>query len=380
MKILILSPLYYPDRFGGIEKVVYEFTRRLGLKKINTTVICGTTGCDETLTHEGVTIHRLSSNGAFNDGSFEKYYEVNSRALEIINQEQPDLIWAHDWFFALAALNYTEARPVPLISQAHFLKRFESKGRISSWRSFVDLMQTLLFRNSKTVLAVSSSQIQSLNQHYRIPKNRICHVKYGMDPLPVTSQRPLSNAQPIFWYLGRLETEKNIDTFLDSLKIYENNLQQSICVRLVGSGSLQKILETKAQQLSKVQVEFIPFSSDFAFIQSLLLKADIVVLPSLYDSYGLAALEALSLQVPVLVSRQCGISEDLALYPKSMVFDARDKEEMFKAVQFCLTNLAELPSIGIDTHRNLQATHNWDLSINKILEHIGPSPKRVHHA
>lgn len=379
MKIIILSPLYYPDRFGGIEKVVYELTRRLGLNKVNTTLICGTTGNEETIIHEGIQIHRLSSSGAFNNGSFEKYYEINNRALKIIHQVNPDLIWAHDWFFALAALNYLESNPVTLISQSHFLKRFESRERITTWRSFMDLMQTLLFRNSKKILAVSLTQIQTLNKNYRIPKNKIIQVKYGMDLTSPNFFTKTNNTYPVFLYLGRLETEKNIDTFLDSIRIFEYRLQQNICIRLVGSGSLQKKLETIAKHLCKVKVEFIPFSSDFAYIQRTILQSDIVVLPSLYESYGISALEAISLKVPVLLSRQCGISEDLPWYPQNLLFDPLNKEEIFEAVQYCLHNLPKLPLIGRHAHKKMQATNNWDLTLKKILENIQPSKKRVHN-
>lgn len=370
MKILILSPLYYPDRFGGIEKVVYEITRRLAKKNIDVTVVCGTLNSVETSIHEGVTVRRISSVGAFNESSFEKYYEANNKALDIIKQEKPDLIWAHDWFFALAALNYAETKPITLISQAHILKRFESKDRISSWRSFVDLMQTLLFRNSEMVLAVSPSQIRSLHQHYRIPKNKIQHMHYGLDSAGLRINRTVSNKPPTFLYLGRFEAEKNIETFLESLAIYERELPRSICVRLMGSGSLQERLKEKASRLTKVHIEFLPFSSDFTIVQDTISAADALILPSLYDSYGLAALEALSLEVPILVSQQCGISEDLYFYPEQMIFDGYDKREMYEAVQYCLQHLTHLPSIGLNARKNFISTHSWDLSLERILERI----------
>lgn len=371
MKILILSPLYYPDRFGGIEKVVYEFTRRMVEKKIKVYVICGTQNVEGNLIQEGVKLHRISTVGAFNEGSFEKYYEANNKAIDIIKKIEPDIIWVHDWFFALAALNYIETKNIPLISQAHLLKRFESKNRISSWRSFVDLMQTILFKSSEVILAASPSQIRSIHQYYRIPKNKIQQIQFGLDSYDFKKEKKsLVNKMPTFIYIGRFEIEKNIITFLESLEIYENELTTSICLRLMGTGSLIEQLNNWKSRTSKVNIEIIPFSDNFKIVQKMISQSDALILPSLYDSYGLAALEAFSMGVPVILSKQCGISEDLHCYPKNMIFDGYNKREMYEAVQYCLQNLGNLPTIGLNARKSFISTHNWDLSLEQILERI----------
>lgn len=370
MKILILSPLYYPERFGGIEKVVYELTKRLKSESLDIVVVCGTHAYQESSIEDDIRVHRIPTVGAFNEASFDRYYSANSKALEIITQENPDLIWAHDWFFAMAALNYQEHNNVKLISQAHILKRVESRQRISSWRSFVDIMQSLLFRSSHAVLAASKSQIRELVLQYRIPKSKVHHVRYGLDA-PTSLQKNKKYSVPTFLYLGRFEAEKNIEVLLDTLLTYESQLKSPIQLFLVGSGSLQRNLENKALQLKQVQVKFKPFSSNSDHIRQIISEADALILPSNYDSYGLSALEAISLATPVLVSRQCGIAEDLIHYPQSLIFDSRNRNEIFKAIQFSVANLEELPELGLVTRKQMASTHDWDLTVQQILASIG---------
>jgi len=104
--------------------------------------------------------------------------------------------------------------------------------------------------------------------------------------------------------IGRLHEQKNYSYALD---IIENLDEKNIVYKIAGEGKLKKTLINKANNLSiKNKVHFLGYVDD---IKTLLLEADIFFMPSLYEGFGLAALEAMNAGLPCVLSDVDGMNE-----------------------------------------------------------------------
>lgn len=380
LKIAVLTPLYYPERFGGVEKVVYEITERLRQHYSDISIITGSFSKIKYNKLNSEKIYRIMTVNAFNDESFFEYNKANEQALQILKEISPDLIIIHDWFFSLSVMNFLEVKKAKLITQIHLLKKIESRQRITPWRSFISLLQQTILSKSDIVISSSLNQISELHSIYRVPKNKIKRIKYGIDENVYSELSYLKDKSTHLLkilYLGRFEEEKNLNTLIKSIQYIENNFKIPVSLSLTGSGSKLNELRQLSKNLDKSEVIFKEFLNDQREIQIEICNCDVLILPSIYDSYGLVCLEAISQKKPILVSNRCGIASDLKNYPRQLIFDPFKIETLISSIIFSINNLSSLNEIGKECFENFKLSHSWESATEDFKKYISSFELRM---
>jgi glycosyltransferase involved in cell wall biosynthesis len=220
-----------------------------------------------------------------------------------------ELIHVHDWMTFPAGMKAKSISGNPLITHVHATEFDRTGGSVDS--RIADLEYRGLTAADK-VIAVSHYTKNMINKHYSIPKDKIAVVHNGIDPVDFSPQdiRRIFPHDKIVLYVGRLTFQKGVDHYLRSAKeVLKSNPDTVFLV--VGDGDMyhQLIMEAAYLEIAD-RVIFTGFMSGEK-LRSIYQMADVFVMPSISEPYGLVALEAIASGVPTIISKQSGVSETM---------------------------------------------------------------------
>ncbi len=192
---------------------------------------------------------------------------------------------------------------------------------ISDHASVARKIFKLVYKLADRVICVSKSVKTHLINMGEIdpPKGEVI---YNPVSIPKESNKISSDAFQII-YVGRLEKVKNVDTLINA---FSQIIKSNIHLTIVGDGRESEHLKKMAEILNpKNKITFVGFSDEPSIYLS---NADLFVLPSYSEGFGIAAVEAMFLKLPVLCSNVGGIPEFVYEDQNGWLFDPNDEKEL----------------------------------------------------
>lgn len=235
----------------------------------------------------------------------ERYAEA---ARFIAEDEDFDVIHAHDWMTYQAGINAREVSGKPLVVHIHATEFDRTAGNPNSCISYMEYKG--LYHADK-VIANSNFTKQNVINHYNINPEKIEVVHWGLD---TDNQAFYSNFESkikdekIVLSLGRITVQKGVDYLVKTArKVLEHEKKVKFVV--VGEGHM-------LPQIIDMTVEY-GISDNFIFtgwmsgddVYKAFKMADIFVMPSVSEPFGLVAIEAMKCGTPVITSKTSGASE-----------------------------------------------------------------------
>lgn len=219
--------------------------------------------------------------------------EIISRMItmrRVIQQEKPDAVigFMHSIFVPLAlSLIGTN---IPVIASEHIVPQYYKQRRLE----FLAMLFSSFFAKKITVL---SNPVKQLYPSFIQPKMVIA-------PNPVCCFLPVQNRNKknIILNVGRLDEQKDQKTLIDAFAILANRYPDWN-LRIIGEGELRNALEKQIKQLGLEKRVVLPGKNPS--IEQEYAHADIFVLSSLYESFGLATAEAMSFGLPAIGFADC---------------------------------------------------------------------------
>jgi glycogen(starch) synthase len=329
-RVLILSWEYPPVIEGGLARHVRKLAEELVAQGVVVDVL--TRGREQSAACEhqrGVTVHRVREPRFPRDldrflGWVEQMNEdmlAAGRALactlEGAEERSYDLIHGHDWLVAHASAALSDLLEIPYVITVHATEH----GRHQGWvdkppQSNIHAIERWMANRADSVITCSHYMRGHVADIFDIDERRITVIPNGIDPRdlrPVDDLRTLrlqfaAPEQKLVLLVGRLVYEKGFQLALDALP---EVIQKVPGVRFLVAGSGIHEVELKAQAerlgLSEHGV-FLGWIGDDA-LHSLYRIADLCVVPSLYEPFGLVALEAMASGCPCIVADTGGLRE-----------------------------------------------------------------------
>lgn len=233
-------------------------------------------------------------------------------AAEVTAHLKPDVVHSHDWMTYGAAANAARHHGVPHIAHIHATELDRTDHNPHPW--IFDLERNGLLQADK-VIAVSQYTKNLLIEHYGIPADKIAVVHNGHhvahDEIPMTVHARATKAVgPMVLFLGRMTVQKNPLQFLDTARNIHAIRPDVQFVMAGDGGMLGELIDAACERGLQDNVLFTG-KVNRREANKLYQAADCFVMPSLSEPFGLVALEAIGHGVPVVVSRQSGVSEVL---------------------------------------------------------------------
>lgn len=291
-----------------------------------------------------------------------------------------DVIHAHDWLTARAGIRAKMATGKPLVVHFHSIESDRS-GTPGGGNPFVREIEEMSMLIADRIIAVSQHTKNSIIREYGIPADKIDVVHNHFDPaglLPDSGANAYNylyemkkKGYRVVASVGRLTIQKGLPNLLRAFAEVVKRAPKTLLL-MVGSGEQRNELIATAAELGIGQnVLFADFQRGKGYRDAYAI-ADLFVMPSISEPFGLTALEAIGYGTPVLLSRQSGVAE---MITNSLQIDFWDIDEMANKITAVVQNDALRDELHVNSLREY-LRHSWDDSADVTM---GVYSKHVRH-
>lgn len=249
----------------------------------------------------------------------------SQQAGVIAQEEEFDIIHAHDWLSFGAGITAKRISGKPLIVHVHATEHDRTGGQ---GNQEIKTLEKQGITEADQVITVSNFTKQTVVDEYQIDDQKISVVHNGSNfsntvpaSLPVLNIKKPNEKMVLF--LGRITVQKGPDYFVKMAKKVIEVRPNTIFV-MAGSGDMHQQMIELSAQLGVADNFFFPGFIRGAELHSLYENADVYVMPSVSEPFGLVAIESLAKGTPVVISKQSGVSEVLSHALKANFWDIED--------------------------------------------------------
>ena len=303
------------------------------------------------------------------------------------NKLSLDLVSCHYYLSGLIGLSIKEKYKIPMSITFHTLalmknlvareeEEIEEIKRIES--------EMLLIKMADKVIATSQTDERYIHTLYNCPSIKISILSPGVnhklfkpiDKLLAKKRVNISKNRRLILFVGRIEPLKGIDVLLYALKILtHHDSKLNLCLWIIGGDALGKEATWSKELIRLKQIKKILGIN--AFVEFLGRKkqeelpffynaAEIVIMPSRYESFGITSLEAISCGTPVITTDVSGISNLFDKEHQALVTSASNPILLAKKVKSLLTNKNEYIKISQEVLNKAQ-DFSWDKTADKFI-------------
>lgn len=261
-----------------------------------------------------------------------------------------DIIYAHDWTAIPASYKLKELSGKPFVLHVHALDYDRSGKKSNSW--LFDLEKKGM-RIADVVIAVSEYHKNIMVKEYGIKASKIKVIHHGINELHSSDYKAPFD-EDIILFCGRLSRQKGATTFIE---IAEALLKKEQNLRFVVTGQGELMEEMIASCTEKAILDKIHFTGHLPQedVFAIMKTSQVMIMPSLSEPFGLSALEAVSLALPIVLSKNCGVAEVLNDVPKVVQSDI---DSYVTATREILTNKQQSSKIAKQNAESVKK-RNW---------------------
>ena len=249
----------------------------------------------------------------------------------------PDVVHAHDWLVAHPSIALAEFFDAPMVSTIHATEA----GRHSGWVSGrisrqVHASESWLARESDALIACSASMADEISALFGPGLAPISVIPNGIDASrwPFAPRRR-HDGPPQLLYFGRLEYEKGVHDLIAALPRIRRG-HPGTTLTIAGEGTQQDWLTEVARQNKVLKAVRFAGHTNHAELLDLLHRADVAVLPSHYEPFGIVALEAIAAGAPLVTTNVGGLGEAVIDGQTGLSCPPRDVAALATAVRAAL--------------------------------------------
>ncbi|MDW7674224.1 MAG: glycosyltransferase family 4 protein [Bacillota bacterium] len=323
MRILMLSWEYPPYSVGGLASHVEDLLEAYQDQNIECHLI---TLADSNSTtpievKHNIHIHRIKPYDSVSALDFITWVlQTNIAMLEYANgliyrTGSFDLVHAHDWLVAFTARALKHSLKIPVIATIHATERGRNNGIHTPMQRYIDNVEWWLCYEAWQVICCSKHMHGEITRNFQVPSDKVTIIPNGVDPgklegkgnSPSLEQQYIATDKVVS-FIGRLVREKGIQVLIDAApKILEHYPNTRFVI--AGKGPYQQELQNQVNKMGLAQqINFLGYVDDDAK-KFLLNRSDIACFPSLYEPFGIVALEGMISKTPVVVSQVGGFDE-----------------------------------------------------------------------
>jgi len=322
LSVMMLSWEYPPRVIGGISPHVYFLSKYLAKQDVKVYVVtCDFPGAPAHEVIDDVEVYRIDSYKSPSPDFTTWVYLMNmnmqkeASTLMKTLSDKVDVIHAHDWLVANAGIGLKHVFRKPLLVTMHSTEMGRRDGLHTTTEKMIHETEAWLTYEAWKVICCSDYMISHVRYVFGLPNDKLVMVPNGVDTNSydnndVNQAFRSSFSLPeekIVLYVGRLVYEKGIHILINAVPKILSKVNAKFII--VGSGYMKEQLLNIVRSMGlEHKVLFQGFLDD-ATLLKLQSVADVSVVPSLFEPFGIVALEAMAAKSPVVASDTGGLSE-----------------------------------------------------------------------
>jgi glycosyltransferase involved in cell wall biosynthesis len=273
-----------------------------------------------------------------------------------------DVLHFHDWH-PVQALHHLQGRNT--ILSFHSTEYGRNGNQFGDWWEFKEISGKEWYGGliARRVTAVSATLKKELMQLYNVPDDKCDVIPNGVVPREFRSNIAPGEVKksygihpyaPLILFIGRLVFQKGPDLLIEAIrKVCQHRWDTQVVV--AGEGGMRQFLMERAKDLP---VNFVGYIPDSEYVR-LLNAADIVVIPSRNEPFGLVLLEAWSAEKCVVASNVGGLSENIDAFENGVKVDV-DPESLAWGISMMIDEPENAGAMGKRGRTKVDRFFLWD--------------------
>ena len=376
-RVLMLSWEYPPVLVGGLGRHVHALSTTLAAAGHDVTVVTRhAPGAPLEEYAEGVRIIRVPEDPPsfpMNPGNLLAWtmafnHTLTRAALRAAQTGGYDVVHAHDLLVAHAAVTMRDHLDIPLVATIHATE----SGRHQGWlpeehNRTIHSVERWLAREAVRVIVCSDYMKVEVGRLFEVPADRTDVVPNGVDVLrwharpravAAARRRFAGDDAPLVSFAGRLVYEKGVQHLVAALpRLREQH--RDLRVVIAGDGPYRPDLEAAVEHMGlRDAVTFAGFLGGHD-LTALMGASDCYVVPSIYEPFGMVALEAAAVGTPVAVADTGGLAEIVEHGVTGVKFAGADPAALADAVGALLADRDGARTMARQARRRVREDFNW---------------------
>ncbi len=380
MKVLLFSWEYPPHMVGGLGQHVYDISRYLVQLDVEVHIITPrVTCCPDYEKTRNVNIHRVGD--PIDEASIDDFkswtFNFNSEAIrEAVRLNSVvggfSLVHAHDWIVAYAGRAVAKIFEIPLVTTIHATEHGRNLGLHNRVQMEINEIEKNLALEANHIICCSQYMHHEICSLFDIHPDAVTIIPNGVEPeqflpLPAEPSIEIDPEEKVVFSLGRLVPEKGLWHLMTCFPLVLESIPEAR-LYIGGRGPQKHLLEQTACQLGiEDRVVFTGFIRDKErnYIYN---RASVAVFPSLYEPFGIVALEAMATQTPVIVSNVGGLAEIVQNNVTGLKVPCGTEVELAQAIISILGDKDLAGQLVQNAAQLVESVYNWKVIAQSTID------------
>ena len=381
MKIMMLSWEYPPRIVGGIARVVHDLSHMFTKQGHEVHVITYQEGDTKEFEKDGdVYVHRVTNYpinaNNFIDWVMQLNFCMVEKAADVIKEYGKfNVVHAHDWLVAYAARAIKRTYKLPLVATIHATESGRNRGIHNQSQGYVNDVEWMLTYEASQVICNSMYMKNEIKNLFGKPLADVHVVPNGINVNKFDGKERdwdfrrnyAADYEKIIFFAGRIVNEKGIQVLLNAApKILAN--YPNVKFVIAGRGPCMEELQGLTNYLGLNQkVYFTGYLNDVQ-ITKMYKAIDIATFPSLYEPFGIVALEGMLAGAATVVSDSGGLNEIVSHRIDGMKSYAGNPNSLADSILECLYDEQLCAQMAKKAHEKVVKEFNWDTISKKTMD------------
>jgi D-inositol-3-phosphate glycosyltransferase len=297
------------------------------------------------------------------------------------------LVHSHYWYSGSVALKIKDHLEIPMAHNCHSLGRVKYEVLNQNKPVYADmrlLEEELILKRANAIIASTPQEVKNILDLYKVTGENIELIRTGVDERlfrPIDKETAIKetgiNFKNIILFVGRITKAKGLRILVKAFAKVKNQFNEEIKLMVVGgdtSGVMHSEAESREKKHLKRLIKKLRLKEDVIFLGPVnreLLPyiysiADVCAVPSLYESFGLVAVEAMSCGTPVIASKVGGLAHTVIDGYSGLHFLPGRSDQLAKAILKLITDSEKMKKIGVNARLRTAREFGLERTVKQI--------------
>lgn len=375
LSVMMLTWEFPPRIIGGISPHVCYLSKSLAKNGVKVYVVtCDFPGAPQHEALDGVEVFRIDSykNPSPDFATWVYLMNVNMQkeaaALVHTLGGEVDIFHAHDWLVATAAIGLKHVFRKPMFATMHSTEIGRRNGIHFDYERMIHETEAWLTYEAWKVICCSDYMVSHVRWAFGLPADKLIMIPNGVNTevYEGLGKTDLSAFRSMFalpeerivLFVGRLVYEKGVHVFVNAVQRVLEKVNAKFVI--VGNGYMKEQLSGLVKSMGIAhKVLFTGFVDDET-LRKLQIVADVSVVPSLFEPFGIVALEAMAAKSPVVVSDTGGLGEIVDHDVDGVKVYTNNPESLAWGILRVLADERNANRLRTNAYKKIQDKYNWD--------------------
>jgi glycosyltransferase involved in cell wall biosynthesis len=301
---------------------------------------------------------------------------LSKRMADVTKTVDFDVMHVHDWLAAFSGISFKHYLKKPIVLTMHSTEVGRAQGLHSPDSFSINGIEWWATYEADRVIVCSHSMKEEICNHFNLPREKVdiipnaidaSNYEISVDRGAVRQRYGIGWGEKLILCVGRLVPQKGVEYFIRAIPLIAKKYPEAKFI-IVGEGWSRDLLEAEAQASGYAnKIAFTGFASDKQVIE-LMTSADVLVVPSIYEPFGIVALEGMATGVPVVASKVGGLAEVIDHDKTGVFVYPRSPESLAWGIDKVLSDPDHAKMLTKNAKEKLHKAYSWEAVAMKTVE------------